>query len=446
MSTSPTTSQAKAAAESRWPESASLFDRATRFLPGGNTRSQLYVAPHPLYVERGEGARITLVDGQVLDDFLLNYTAAAVGYGNPHVRKAVERALATGAPFGMPTRWEIELAEALEERVPALKRVRFTNSGSEATLHAIRTARAYSGRTLVAKAEGAYHGSHDLTDFSVYTIADEPLGIVPGTRGIPAALADQIVLFPFNDLEGTIAVLEGRKDDLATVILEPFLNSAGAIRADGEYLQGIERWCRENEILLTLDEVASFRVSYSGAHSDAGITPDLICLGKSIGGGFAVGAFGGSEEVMAILDPRDSRHIKHAGTFNGHPATMAAGRAALEVLDRDAIDRMNRLGGRIVEGIRAIGADHDLPLTAAGYGSIGNIHLGRTPPRNAREALDLPKQPVVDLYWALIERGYVIAPRGQFSTCAVTTDDQVDGLLEALADCAPSALKDVNDR
>jgi glutamate-1-semialdehyde 2,1-aminomutase len=424
----------------RYPDAKKKYERATKSLPGGNSRSQLYISPHPLYAASGQGARITLTDGRVLDDFLLNYTAAAVGYGHPKVVAAAREAMGIGGPFGMPTQYEYEFAEVLRERVPTLERVRFTNSGSEATLHAIRVARAFSGRPKIAKAEGAYHGSHDLTDFSVYTIGDEPLGIVPGTPGIPAALEQSIAIFPYNDLDGTIAVLDRDRGELAAVILEPFLNSAGAIPGNGDYLRGVADWCATNGVLLMVDEVAAFRASYSGVHSDHGITPDLLCLGKAIGGGFAIGAFGGRESVMQICDPRKPGHVKHAGTFNAHPVTMAAGMQALAVLDRSTIDRMNALGKRVIEGVREIGASRGIPLTAAGYGSIGNLHLAATPPRSAREALALPQAQKLDLYWALIERGFVIAPRGQFSISAVTESEQVDGLLAALEEAAVEVL------
>lgn len=419
---------------STWPKAAADYQRATLVMPGGNTRTQLYVAPHPLYVKHGKGSRITLVDGRELDDFLTNYTAAACGYGHPELIAAATEALACGVPFGMPTEWEIGLAEALVDRVEAVERIRFTNSGSEATLHAIRTARAHSGRFMIAKAEGAYHGSHDLADFSVAKMGDRPLEVVPETKCIPQGIADLVVLLPFNDLQGTVAVLDRHRDALATVLLEPFLNSAGCIPADPEYFRGVAAWCAENDVLFTVDEVASFRASYGGVHSDFGVRPDLLCLGKSIGGGFAVGAFGGRADVMAVLDPREGGHIKHAGTFNGHPATMAAGKKALELLDRDAIDRMNRQGERLIEGIRAIGADHDVELTATGYGSIGNLHFSRVPPRNAREANALSQARRLDFFWALIERGYVVAPRLQFSTSLATEDAQVEGLLEAIDD------------
>ena len=418
----------------------SLYDRATRALPGGNSRTQLYVPPQPLYVERAEGTRIVLDDGRELTDFLFNYTASAVGYAHPRVVAAAKGAIDSGAPFGMPSPVEVVMAEALLERVSAIERVRFTNSGSEATMHAIRTARAFSGRSTIAKAEGAYHGSHDLTDFSVTMVSDEQLVPRPQTPGIPPALAASIVLYPYNDLPRTLEVLDVHRGELATVLVEVFLNSAGVIVAAPGYLSGIADWCRQNNVLLTVDEVASFRTSYGGAYSDHGISPDLVCLGKSIGGGFPVGAFGGREDVMSILDPRRPNHVRHAGTFNGHPVALAAGLEVLGILDRDTIERMNELAARVADGIGAIARKRGLALSATRYGSIGNLHLAETPPTTFREVRRPTPPELVDLYWALVDRGFAIAPRGQFSTCALTTEAEVDGLLTALDDAATTTL------
>jgi glutamate-1-semialdehyde 2,1-aminomutase len=436
-----TTAGSVETAPTTWPDAREKYGRATHVMPGGNSRTQLFVPPFPLYVERGYGNTIVLTDGKELTDFLLNYTAAAVGYAHPEVVGAAKAALDVGAPFGMPTAYEIAMAEALQKRVPTLERVRFTNSGSEATLHAIRVARAYSGRSVIAKAEGAYHGSHDLADYSVWKLADEPLRVQPQTPGMPPALADSVVLFPYNDLSGTLEVLDRHRDKLATVLVEVFLNSPGVIPADNEYLQGIGAWCRNNDVLFTIDEVASFRTGYRGAHFAYGLKPDLLCIGKSVGGGFAIGVFGGREDVMDLFDPRRPGHVKHAGTFNAHPVTLAAGLKVLEILDEPTIERMNALGRRIVDGIRSIGRERRIPLTATGLGSIGNLHFSETPPTNPHEAGIVASDEKLDLFWALVERGYSIAPRGQFSTASVTTEEQVDGLLEAIESAAVETLK-----
>ena len=423
-----------------WPESKRRFERAAGVLPGGNSRTQLYVAPFPMFLRSGSGAKVVLEDGTELDDFLLNYTANVTGYAHPEVLTSVQEVLERGVPFGMPTAFEADFATALRQRLPAMELVRFTNSGSEATLHAFRAARAFTGRSTIAKVEGAFHGTHDITDFNVGKLPDAPLQPYPQTEGMPPGLTDAIVLFPYNDLPGTLAALDARRDELATVVLEVWLNSAGVLPGDPEYLQGVGAWCKDNDVLLTIDEVAAFRTSYHGAYADHGLEPDLVCLGKIIGGGFAIGALGGREDVMAVFDPRRPDHIKHFGTFNSHPATMVAGMKTLELLSPEALARINALGERLIDGIRSIGADRGIALSATGYGSVGNIHNREMPPREPRESMPIINPAMTALFWALLERGYVVAPRGQFSIGLPTTDEQVDGLLEAIDDCVVEAF------
>jgi glutamate-1-semialdehyde 2,1-aminomutase len=356
------------------------------------------------------------------------------------VAAATDR-IARGAPFGVASEDEIALAERVCDRVDAIERVRFTNSGSEATLLAIRVARAHSGKKLIAKAEGSYHGSHDLVDVSVRHVHESLYGPYPETAGLPSELVSLVVLIPFNDLEGTVRQLERHADELAVVFVEAYQNAPGNIPASPEWLRGVAAWCAENDVLLAVDEVASFRTSYGGAHADFGIRPDLVCLGKLLGGGFPIGAVGGREDVMSVFDPGRADALQHAGTFNGHAAAMAAGCAILDILDEPAIATMNSLGERLRGGVDQIGRDTDLPLLATGYGSVGNIHFAGTPPLNGREAQRLSRPDLKQkLYWGLLERGFLIAARGMFATSVATTATEVDEFLAALADCAENSF------
>jgi glutamate-1-semialdehyde 2,1-aminomutase len=421
-----------------WPRAGESFERATKVMPGGNTRTQLYVAPFPVYGATAQGSQIELVDGAVVDDFLLNYTASAVGHGNPKVDEAVAGALSLGSPFGVPSESEIALASQITERF-GVDRVRFTSSGSEATWQAIRGARAFTGKSRIAKAEGGYHGGFDLVDVSVTKFGDSSCLGIPETPGMGDDVLRSVTVFPYNDLDGALERLQPHADDLAAIIIEVFLNSGGSIPGDPDYLRGLQRWCADNDVLLIVDEVATWRTSFAGAACDYGISPDLLCLGKALGGGFAIGAFSGREDVMAVFDPRQSGFVRHAGTFNAHPVTMVAGRTVLEILDPATVLRMSQLGNRITEGIVKIGNELDLPLTASNYGSIGRIHFGRRPPRNAREASDFPSR--IDLHRLLLERNILIGPEGRFSTCSETTGEQVDRLLEVVSEMAPIALR-----
>jgi glutamate-1-semialdehyde 2,1-aminomutase len=427
----------------RWPQARETYERATRSLPGGNTRTQIHVEPFPLYAESGSGARIVLTDGAEVDDFLLNYSASALGHRHPAVTDAIHRAFDRGGPSGLPVPAEVQLAEELCARLTGVELVRFTNSGSEATLQAVRAARAFSGRPYIAKAEGGYHGSHDLVDVGVTRFGS--LGEALGeTRGMAPEAVAGVVVFPYNDLERALQVLEPRAGELAAVLIEVFLNSAGVIPGRPELLRGLERWCREHEVLLILDEVASWRTGYRGAAAEHhSVTPDLICLGKALGGGLPIGALGGRREVMAVFDPRGGSLVRHAGTFNGHPVAMDAGLAVLKVLDRPAIAQVNDQGRRLAEGIASIGREHDLPLTATHYGGVGRMHVARVRPGSTREALALPREPRVEIYRALLERDVLISPDGRFSTCTATSDEQVLRFLAALEDAAPAALANV---
>ncbi|MHB8629451.1 MAG: aspartate aminotransferase family protein [Aggregatilineales bacterium] len=400
----------------------------------------MYTPPFPVYAKSAHGSTVDLIDGRQVQDFLLNYTASAVGHAHPQVTAAAIAAIEAGAPFGLPTEHEARLAEAIKARITGVELVRFTNSGSEATLLAIRAARAYSGRTTVAKAEGGYHGSHDLVDFSVRSFDASGERLVAESPGMPLGLHQHVVAFPYNDLDGALAVLEPRRNDLATVLVEVYLNSSGIIPATRDFLVGLATWCADANILLTVDEVASWRTSYHGAASDYGVVPDLVCLGKALGGGFSIGALGGKSEVMSVFDPRRPDALRHAGTFNAHPAPMAAGLKVLEILDAATITAMNALGTRFVAGIQQIASKRSIALTATNYGSVARLHLSKTPPRDAREAFALPRRALTDLHWALLDRGFLIGADGRMSVSAVTKQHNLDDLVQAIDLCIEGEL------
>ncbi|MGH2853363.1 MAG: aspartate aminotransferase family protein [Solirubrobacteraceae bacterium] len=428
---------------SSWPRARATYERALESLPGGNTRTQVHVEPFPLYAERGSGARMLLTDGVEVDDFLLNYSAAALGHCHPAVAAATHRGIDAGGPFGLPVPAEALLAERLRERFDGVELARFANSGSEATLQAVRAARAFTDRPRIAKAEGGYHGSHDLVDIGITRFGRTPGEALGETRGMAPEVVAGVSVFPYNDLDGALAVLEPQAGALAGVLIEVFLNSSGVIPARPEFLRGIADWCAAHRVLLILDEVASWRTGWRGAAAEHhGLRPDLICIGKALGGGFPIGALGGRAEVMAVFDPRGGSIVRHAGTFNGHPVAMSAGLAVLEALDERAIARMNAQGRRLAEGAQRIGREHGVPLTATHYGGIGRLHIARTCPASAREAAALPREPRLDIYRALLERGVLVSPDCRFATCTATSDEQVQRFLAALAEAAPEALAD----
>ena len=320
----------------RWAEpgsrSATLFARAQGVLPGGNSRTTVYMAPYPPYAASGEGCWVTDVEGDRRLDCLNNYTALIHGHAHPAIVEAATRRLARGASFPMPTPEEIDLAALLCERLPSAERVRFTNSGSEAVMIALKGARAFTNRPKIAKFEGAYHGSYDYAEVSLAS-TPETWGALaapastPYSKGTPPAVLEDVVVLPFNHTEQAVARIAREAKHLAAVLVDPVPNRVGLVPARVEFLEALREVTRAHGIVLIFDEVISFRVGYHGAQGAFGVTPDMTTLGKIIGGGFPVGAVAGSAEVMTVFDPTRGGPpaAPHGGTFNANPVTMAAG-------------------------------------------------------------------------------------------------------------------------
>jgi len=295
----------------RWAEpgskSATLFARAQGVLPGGNSRTTVYMAPYPPYAAAGQGCWITDVEGDRRLDCLNNYTALIHGHAHPTIVEAATRRLALGASFPMPTPEEIDLAALLCERLPSAERVRFTNSGSEAVMIAVKGARAFTGRPKIAKFEGAYHGSYDYAEVSLAS-TPETWGSLAApasteySRGTPPAVLQDVVVLPFNHAEHAVARIEREASHLAAVLVDPVPNRVGLVPARTEFLQALRDVTRAHGIVLIFDEVISFRVGYHGAQGALGVTPDMTTLGKIIGGGFPVGAVAGRADVMTVFD------------------------------------------------------------------------------------------------------------------------------------------------
>jgi glutamate-1-semialdehyde 2,1-aminomutase len=354
--------------------SRALWERALGSLPGGNTRTTIFHDPYPVYLEHGEGCRVTDVDGVERIDFINNFTSLVHGHCHPRVVEAVRAQAGRLLSAATPNELEVEMAERIRERLPSVELVRFANSGTEATIQAIRAARAFTGRTTVATFAGAYHGTHDYASAIPAGAADPP-----GGPGIPAAVADSIVVAPFNDEERTRAVLEPRFEDLAAIVVEPVLGAAGVIAAREGFLGYLRELADEAGALLVFDEVIAFRIGFHGAQGRYGVTPDLTTLGKIIGGGLPVGAFGGRGDVMSLFDPRDERRLGHGGTFNANPVTMAAGLATLAELTPEALERLEGLTLRLKAKLEGLFANVDLPACVTQSGSLFNIHVTEGP-------------------------------------------------------------------
>ena len=430
--------------------SARLWRRAQEVLPGGNSRTTVFMAPHPIYAAEGEGGWVTDVDGDRRLDLLNNYTSLIHGHAHPAVTEAATRRLARGASFPLPTPEEIELAALMCERVESVERVRFTNSGSEAVMMAIKGARGFTGRHRIAKFEGAYHGSYDYAEVSLDASPEEwgrlaePASI-PYSKGTPPSVLQDVVVLPFNYADLAAARIEREAKTLAAVLIDPMPNRVGLIPARAELLRKMREVTAAHGILLIFDEVISFRLGYRGAQGVFGITPDLTSFGKIIGGGFPVGAVGGRADVMAVFDPRGGKPpVPHGGTFNANPVTMAAGLAAMRLMDERAFARMDEMGEKLRGGLSACLERAGVPGAVTGMGSLFRLHPSTRAFVDYRSAVpdEAEKKRLDRLHRELIDHGVLLAPTGLGCLSTAVGDAEVEYFLEVFSNCLPSLARE----
>jgi len=395
--------------------SARIFERARHVLPGGNTRTTLYMAPYPPYAAHGRGSVIVDVEGQARYDFLNNYTALIHGHADPDINAAVIDQLAGGVAFAMPTEQEVALAEVLAERIPSVERVRFTNSGTEAVMMAIKAARAFTGRPMIAKFNGCYHGSYDFAEVSTKPAPAGPHGdplSVAYSVGTPQAVLDSVVVLPYNDLEATERLLTAHRGELAAVLIDPMPRSMGLHAADRTFLSRLREITRAYGIVLIFDEVISLRADRGGMQAVLGVTPDLTAMGKIIGGGFPIGGLGGSAEVMAVFDPSTGPRAPHGGTFNANPVSMVAGLVAMQKMTDDEFDRLAHLTGQLQAGFEEVMTEAGIEGQTAGHGSLFHVHLHRRPLATYTNAFPRPQETTrLDaVYRTLLAHGIFVTP------------------------------------
>ena len=422
----------------RTPGSAALFTAAQRSLPGGDSRSTLYHAPHPLFVDKAAGSRVWDVDGHALVDLTNNHTALVHGNAHPVVLDAVRSQLDRGTCFSGPTALQVAVADRLTSRLPGLERVRFCASGSEATLHAVRAARAFTGRPKIAKAEGAYHGSQDDVFVSTHPSPEqagprERPNSVPRAEGLGrSALADTVV-FPFNDLDGTAAILRDVGPELAAVLVAPVLGSAGMIPAEPGYLAGVRELADEVGALFVVDEVITLRLALGGGQAWAGAEADLSCFGKMLGGGFPLGAFGGRVDVIDAFDPtvEGGPALGHPGSMNAWAVGLVAAGATLDHLTAERIDELGRSGDDLRERLRSVVAARGVAFTVTGVGSLFGLHVTAGPVRTFRDRWAEDRELALVVYLGLINEGVLTDPRGAGCLSTVTTGADLDLAVDA---------------
>jgi glutamate-1-semialdehyde 2,1-aminomutase len=424
---------------SKTARSRALHEEAVAVMPGGNSRTTTFFDPYPFYFQRGSGAHIWDVDGTERIDFNGNYTSLILGHAPPDVIKAVQAVAEGGLSFPGPTEHEVRLAEILTRRLPSVESIRFTNSGTEATMNAVRLARAFTGRQKIAKFEGAFHGTHDWVMVSV---APDPKTAgnrrrpkpVAASEGVPPAVLKHVVVLPWNDAEACAAILEKEAASLSCVLVDPLLGIGGILPPVDGFLARLREITARLGILMIFDEVISFRTAYGGAQERFGVRPDLTTLGKIIGGGLPVGAFGGRADIMNFYDPRKSgARISQGGTFNANPVTMAAGVATMNALTPDAFTRLDALGERLRGGLTRLFAGTRRKGQVTGVGSLFCLHWTSdklTDYRSSRpKEADLPMR----VFLGLINEGILLTPRGMGACSLAMTDDHVDRFVNALA-------------
>lgn len=373
-------------------KSEGIYRQACEVIPGGVSRNTVFRKPFPHYADKASGCYITDIDGTNRIDFANNMAALIHGHAHPAIVDAVTRQIQKGTAYTLASEIEVAFAQLLSKRVMGFEKIRFVNSGTEAVMAMIKASRAFTGRPRIAKAEGTYHGTYDYAEISQtanpsnWGDIDNPAS-VPLVYGTPKGVLDDVVIFPFNDLERTIAILDRHAGQIACVLIDPVPHRVGLIPARKEFIDAIYHWTRKNGALLVFDEVVTFRVNYGGAQENYPVTPDITALGKIIGGGFPVGAIAGRSEVMKVLDPREPNlRFPHSGTFSANPVTMTAGYVAMELFDRDAVDKLNAMTADAVSQIKEVIRLADVPVSVTGAGSMFRFHLSPAPPRSYREA------------------------------------------------------------
>ncbi|ELD8070375.1 glutamate-1-semialdehyde 2,1-aminomutase [Staphylococcus pseudintermedius] len=410
----------------RYNESIKAFEKAEQLMPGGvnsPVRAFKSVDTPAIFMSRGEGSRIYDIDGNEYIDYVLSWGPLILGHRDSKVIEAIHDVVERGTSFGASTLEENRLAELVIERVPSIEKVRMVSSGTEATLDTLRLARGYTGKNKIIKFEGNYHGHSDSLLIKAGS-GVATLGL-PDSPGVPEGTAKNTITVPYNDLEAVKYAFEEFGDDIAAVIVEPVSGNMGVVPPINNFLQGLRDITKENDALLIFDEVMTgFRVGYNCAQGYFNVIPDLTCLGKVIGGGLPVGAFGGRKEIMDHIAP--SGDIYQAGTLSGNPLAMTSGYMTLSQLTPESYDYFNELGDMLEEGLTEIFAKHQVPLTVNRAGSMIGFFLNEGPVTNFKEANQSDLELFGQLYRELAEQGIFLPPsqfEGMFLSTAHTKED-----------------------
>ncbi len=421
------------------PRSREMFRRAQASLPGGNTRTGVHFDPYPVYADRGAGVHLFDLDGHRLLDFVNNNTALILGHAHPDIVAALQERITLGTGFSRPLALEVEMAEFLKNRVGSFEKVRFCSSGTEAILNAIRAARAFTGKTKIAKFEGAYHGMDEYVMVSHVPPLEGNLGpaerpeSVPSSRGLTPQAIENVVVLPFNDADACDAIINEHRNDLAAVIVDPLSTAAGFTLPVNGFLSRLSEITEHAGVLLIFDEIVSFRISRGGAQEAYGVRPDLTCLGKVVAGGTPGAVIGGRSDVLDLYNPAGGApEIPHSGTYNANPIAIVAGLTTLRLLTPEAYERLDNLTRRLAGRLICVFQDAGVDAQVTTSGSLFRIHFLTERPRNYREAARENQLLHRWLFFALLNRGIYWKLGGNVS---LPMDEQhVDQLASAVDD------------
>lgn len=436
------------------PSSGQMSERARSVFPGGDTRSSAHYGPYPLVMAEASGCRMRDIDGNEVLDFMNNFTSLIHGHAHPAVVDAVQSQVAKGSAYAAPNEDQIRLAELIAERVPSIEQMRFTSSGTEGTLMALRCARAATGRQKIMKMEGGYHGSYELAEVSLIPFPNvrgeiEAPASTPVDASFPNSVLADTIVCPFNQPAHAEALIDAHAAELAAVIVEPVLGSMGMIPASHEFLSTLRRATERHGIVLIFDEVITLRLSDGGAQKNIGVTPDLTCMGKIIGGGLPVGGVGGRTELMQLFSPDQRQPVMHASTFSGNALTMAAGRAAMEAYTAAEAERINGLAEQLREGFNQAFSQAGLKAQAYGTGSLTNLHFTAADLHDSRDAFSgMVAAGLLNnlVHLTMLRNGVNSATRLMYCTSTAMTEKDIDyavtAMHESLAELRPYIEED----
>ena len=423
---------------------------AREHMPAGVESNIRLFSPHPFVVDRAEGAYLFDIDGNKYIDYALGYGPMILGHTRPEVLKAVKEAADKGTVYGAPSEKPIELAKLIKKAMPSIELFRYTNSGTEATMHPLRVVRAYTGKEKIAKAEGSYHGGYDYMMQSVDIPSDQ---LVKGAKcqpavtwgkGIPKCISDLAVIYPYNEWDETEDIIRKNADDLAAVMMEPVHNGGGCVLPRNNYLQKMRKLTKELGIVLMFDEVLTgFRLSLGGAQERYGVRPDITSVAKVMGGGYQLGGFGGKKEIMEMIVPNEDGHVYHGGSYNAHAVSIAAGYATMKILSKPGVyEKLERMGDSLFKGLKDVARDRGQDVWIEHVGSLGEIFFTDKEITTWREEQDVDREKFDEWFLSCVVGGaYFGVPHsdGHMFLSLAHTKEDIEKSLE-IADTAFKGL------